>query len=34
MVQQPFGPWLLALVALGIGCYGLFALVRARHLSR
>lgn len=34
VVQQPFGPWLLALVALGIGCYGLFALVRARHLSR
>ncbi|MGN6252813.1 MAG: DUF1206 domain-containing protein [Marmoricola sp.] len=34
VVQQPFGPWLLALVALGIGCYGLFALARARHLSR
>lgn len=34
VVQQPFGPWLLALVALGIGCYGLFSLVRARHLSR
>lgn len=34
VLHQPFGPWLLGLVALGIGCYGLFCLVRARHLSR
>lgn len=34
VLQQPFGPWLLAAVALGIGCYGLFSLARARHLSR
>jgi len=32
--QQPFGPWLLAAVAAGIGCYGLFCFARARHLSR
>lgn len=34
VLQQPFGPWLLAAVALGIGCYGLFCLARSRHLSR
>jgi hypothetical protein len=32
--DQPFGPYLLGLMALGIGCYGLFCFVRARHLSR
>jgi len=34
VLQQPFGPVLLILVALGIGCYGLFCFARARHLSR
>lgn len=34
VLQQPFGPWLLGAIALGIGCYGLFCLARARHLSR
>lgn len=34
VLQQPFGPWLLTAVAVGIGCYGLFCLARARHLSR
>jgi hypothetical protein len=34
VVQQPFGQVLLALVALGIACYGLFAFARARHLDR
>jgi hypothetical protein len=34
VLQQPLGPWLLTAVALGIGCYGLFCLARARHLSR
>jgi hypothetical protein len=34
VLQQPFGPFLLILVALGIGCYGLFCFARARHLSR
>ena len=34
VLQQPFGPYLLGLIALGIGCYGLFCFVRARHLSR
>lgn len=32
--QQPFGPWLLGLIALGIACYGVFCFARARHLSR
>jgi hypothetical protein len=34
MRDQPFGQVLLIVVALGIACYGLFAFVRARHLSR
>jgi len=34
VLQQPFGPFLLAAIALGIGCYGLFCFARARHLSR
>ena len=34
LLQQPFGPYMLAAVALGIGCYGLFCFARARHLSR
>ncbi len=34
VLQQPFGPYLLTVIALGIGCYGLFCFVRARHLSR
>ena len=33
VLQQPFGPFLLILIALGIGCYGLFCFARARHLS-
>lgn len=31
LVQQPFGPWLLALVALGLASYGVYALLRARY---
>ena len=34
VLQQPFGPVLLGLIALGIACYGLFCFARARHLSR
>ncbi len=34
VLRQPFGPWLLGLVAVGIGCYGLFCFAQARHLSR
>ncbi|WP_460793251.1 DUF1206 domain-containing protein [Nocardioides pacificus] len=34
VLQQPFGPFLLGAIALGIGCYGLFCFARARHLSR
>jgi NADH:ubiquinone oxidoreductase subunit 6 (subunit J) len=33
VLQQPFGPVLLFAIAVGIGCYGLFCFVRARHLS-
>lgn len=29
--DQPFGPYLLAAVALGLACYGFFAFARARH---
>lgn len=34
LLKEPAGPWLLAAIAVGLGCYGLFQLVRARHLSR
>ncbi|CUR54723.1 conserved membrane hypothetical protein [metagenome] len=34
VLQQPFGPFLLGAIAIGIGCYGLFCFARARHLSR
>lgn len=34
LLHQPAGPWLLGAVAVGLACYGLFQLVRARHLSR
>jgi Domain of Unknown Function (DUF1206) len=34
VVQQPLGPVLLILIALGIACYGVFCFVRARHLAR
>ena len=31
VLEQPFGPFLLVLIALGIICYGLFCFVRAAH---
>ena len=34
VLQQPFGPAVLIAVGAGIACYGVFALVRARHLDR
>jgi hypothetical protein len=34
LLHQPFGPWLLLAIAVGIGCYGLFCFAWARHLSR
>jgi len=34
LLQQPFGPFLLALVAVGFACYGLFCFAWARHLDR
>lgn len=34
LLQQPFGTPLLVAVGIGISCYALFALARARHLSR
>lgn len=34
VLEQPFGPVLLAAIAVGIACYGLFCFARARHLSR
>lgn len=34
VLQQPFGEFLLLLIAAGIACYGLFCFARARHMSR
>lgn len=34
VLGKPFGPVLLTVIAVGIGCYGLFCLARARYLSR
>jgi hypothetical protein len=31
LAEQPFGPWLLGIVALGLIAYGLFQLVEARY---
>ena len=31
LADQPFGPWLLSAVALGLAAYGVFQLVTARH---
>ncbi len=33
LLDQPFGPVLVALVGVGLACYGLFTFGRARHLS-
>lgn len=34
VLEKPFGPVLLGVIAVGIGCYGLFCFARARYLSR
>jgi type IV secretory pathway VirB2 component (pilin) len=34
VLEQPFGPALLIVIALGIACYGLFCFAWARHLDR
>lgn len=34
VLEQPFGPYLLGVIAIGIGCFGLFCFANARHLSR
>jgi hypothetical protein len=34
VLYQPYGPLLLLVIAVGIGCYGIFCLAWARHLSR
>lgn len=31
LAQQPYGPWLLGLVALGLTAFGIFSLVEARY---
>jgi hypothetical protein len=33
VLQQPFGPFLLIVIAVGIGCYGVFCFARARHFN-
>ncbi len=34
VLRQPFGPWLLGVIAVGIGLYGVWCLARARYLDR
>lgn len=34
VLDQPFGPFLLAIVGIGLACFGLFMFAQARHLSR
>ncbi len=34
VLDQPFGPFLLAVVGVGLACFGLFTFAQARHLSR
>jgi hypothetical protein len=34
LLQKPFGAVLLVVVAIGLGCYGLFCFAWARHLDR
>jgi hypothetical protein len=34
VLYQPYGPWLLFVIAVGIGCYGVFCFAWARHRSR
>ena len=34
VLQQPFGPYLLFAIGVGIACYGLFCFAQARHLDR
>jgi hypothetical protein len=31
LARQPYGPWLLGAVALGVFCYGLYSFVQARY---
>jgi hypothetical protein len=31
IARQPFGPWLLGLVAIGLACYGVYKLAQARY---
>ncbi len=34
LLRQPFGPYLLIAMGIGLGSYGLFCFARARHLDR
>ena len=34
VLEAPFGPVLLVLIALGIGCFGLYCLIWARHIDQ
>jgi hypothetical protein len=31
LARQPYGPWLLGLVALGVFCYGIYSFVQAKY---
>ena len=34
VLDTPFGPVLLCLLGVGLACYGVFTLARARHLAK
>ncbi|MFS3126892.1 DUF1206 domain-containing protein [Nocardioides sp. Bht2] len=34
VLDQPFGPVLVGIIALGLACYGVFCFAQARHLDR
>jgi hypothetical protein len=33
VLDQPFGPALLAAIAVGFACFGVFCFARARHIA-
>lgn len=34
LLDEPFGPWIVGVIGVGLGCYGLFCFARALHLNR
>ena len=31
VIHQPYGPWLLIMLAVGLACFGCFSLIEARY---